>query len=376
MNKRLKKMGIATALVASMTMLGGCGRVKVEDIIDKYADMCTLGEYKNVEYTETKTEVTDDMVQSQIDSMLSGYATSETLTSGTAESGDTVSIDYAGSLLGESETFDTGEDYSLTLGSGTMIDGFEDQIVGHDVGETFDIVATFPDEYSANTDLAGKAAEFEITINSITRSTLPEYTDEFVASNTDASSIEEYEQSVRAELEDNYAVSDENYNKSAIMQVVIDNAEITRYPEQEMQELVDSTISSVQEEASGYGYDLSTYVSARYGYDEESFRNYVSDLVEDFMKEKIVICAIAKAENISVSDKEISAYKEEMLANSGLSSEDEFDKYYDDEDVTYYTLADKVVDFLLENGVPATATDSDAEAVNATAEDATSSDAE
>lgn len=365
MNKKMKRFGVGLALTASMMMLGGCGKVKASDIIDKYYDMCELGEYKNIEYTETKTEITDSMIQSRVDSLLSQYATSETLTSGTAENGDTVSINYAGALVGETETFDTGEDYSLTLGSNTMIDGFEEQIVGHDVGETFDLVATFPDEYPSNPDLAGQPANFEITINSITRSTLPEYTDAFVASNTDAASISEYENLLREELEAQYAETDDKYNKSAIMQIVVSNAKITRYPEQEMQELIDSTIDSVQQEADQYGYDLATYISARYGYDEADFRDYVSGLVEDYMKEKIVVCAIAKAEGITVDEAEVKAYKAEMLESSGLSSEDEFDKYYDEEDITYYTLAEKVIDFLLDNGVPTTATDTDATASDA-----------
>lgn len=365
MNKQLKKFGVGLALMASMMMLGGCGKVKASDIIDKYYDMCELGEYKNIEYVETRTEITDNMIQSRVDSLLSQYAASETLTSGAAENGDTVSIDYAGSLLGDTETFDTGDDYSLTLGSNTMIDGFEVQIVGHEVGETFELVATFPDEYPSNPDLAGQQASFEITINSITRSTLPEYTDAFIASNTDAANISEYENSVREELEKQYAESDDKYNKSAIMQIVVSNAKITKYPEQEMQELIDSTIDSVKQEADQYGYDLATYISARYGYNEEDFRNYVSGLVEDYMKEKIVVCAIAKAEGITVDKDEIKAYKAEMLASSGLSSEDEFDKYYDEEDVTYYTLAEKVIDFLLDNGVPTTATDTDASASDA-----------
>ena len=173
-----------------------------------------------------------------------------------------------------------------------------------------------------------------------------------------------------------YAESDDKYNKSAIMQIVVNNASITRYPEQEMEELVDETIDRVQKEADQYGYDLATYVSARYGYDEEAFRNYVSGLVEDYMKEKIVVCAIAKAEGITVSKDEIKAYKAEMLTSSGLTSEADFDKYYTDEDVVYYTLAEKVVDFLLDNGVPTVATDTDAESEDASSTDATSGDAE
>lgn len=377
MNKKMKKFGCGLALTASLIMLGGCGRVKPEDIIDKYAGMCELGEYKNIEYIETKTEITDSMVDSKVQEFLSGYAVSETLTSGTAEMGDQVNIDYVGYI--DDETFENGSGtgYSLTLGSGTMIDGFEEQIAGHDVGETFDIKTSFPDEYPNNPDLAGVPVVFEITLNSITRTTIPDYTDAFVASNTDAAGIEDYEQSIREELETTYAEIDERYNKSAVMQVVLENANISEYPEQEMQELFDSTMDDVQAEADQYGYDLATYVSARYGYAEDDFRAYVSSLVEDFMREKIVVCAVAKAEGITVTKDEIKAYKAEMMESSNITDEDTFDEYYSEEDITYYTIADKVVEFLLENAVPTVATDTDAlEAEDTTTvEDASETDA-
>ncbi len=375
MYKKVKKFGCGLALTASLIMLGGCGRVKPEDIIDKYAGMCQLGEYKNVEYVETKTEITDAMVESKVQEFLSGYAVSETLTSGTAEMGDQVNIDYVGYIDDEAFENGSGTGYSLTLGSGTMIDGFEEQIVGHDVGETFDIKTSFPDEYPNNPDLAGAPAVFEITLNSITRQTLPDYTDAFVASNTDAESIADYEQSIREELETTYGEMDERYNKSAVMQVVLENANITEYPEQEMQELFDSTLSDVQAEADQYGYDLATYVSARYGYAEDDFREYVSSLVEDFMREKIVVCAVAKAEGITVTKDEIKAYKAEMMESSNITDEDEFDKRFSEEDITYYTIADKVVNFLLENAAPIVATDTDA-AEDASETDATPGDAE
>lgn len=379
MNRKMKKFGCGLALTASLVMLGGCGRVKPEEIIDKYAGMCELGEYKNIEYVETKTEITDSLIDNRVQEFLSGYAVSETLTSGTAEMGDQVNIDYVGYIDDEPFENGSGTGYSLTLGSGTMIDGFEEQIAGHDVGETFDIKTSFPDEYPSNPDLAGMPAVFEITLNSITRTTLPDYTDAFVASNTDAASIADYEQSIREELETTYAATDERYNKSAVMQIVLENATITEYPEQEMQEVFDRTIEDVQAEADQYGYDLATYVSARYGYDEDDFRAYVSSLVEYFMREKIVVCAVAKAEGITVTKDEIKAYKAEMMTNSNITDEDEFDKYYSEEDITYYTIADKVVDFLLENAVPTVATDTDATEAEtedtATDEDASETDA-
>lgn len=367
MKKRLKGLGCVLVLTMGLTMLSGCGKkvngVDTEKMIEKYSALCTLGEYKGVEYVETKTEITDEMLQAEIDDFLADYATSEKKTSGTAEEGDNVNIDFVGSVDGvEFEGGSSnGAGYDLVLGSGRMIEGFEEQIIGHKVGDVFDIDVTFPEEYNSNPDLAGADAVFEITINYITITTPPDYTDEFIASNTDAANIEEYENSIRENLQERYKTSDENYNKSAVMTAVIDSSTINEYPEQEMQELIDKTISDVEARASESGYDLATYVAAMYGMSsEEAFREYVSSLAEDYMKEKIVVCAIAKAENISVEKKEADDYKKLMMESYGITDEEEFSEYYSDEDIVYYTLADKVVDFLLENGTPTQATDTDA----------------
>ena len=366
--KKMKKISGVLVLAMGLALLGGCGKEnndkKLDKMIDKYSSYCTLNQYKGVTYEATKTTVTDEMIQSQVDSLLSTYSTTNYVTSGTAKDGDTVNIDFVGSVDGEE--FEGGNSggagYDLTLGSGTFIAGFEEQIVGHKVGDQFDVTATFPDDYSLNPDLAGKEAVFAVTLNSIKETVYPEYTDEFVASYTDASSIAEYEQSLRDRMEENYLANDDNTNKSNVMQTVVDNATISEYPTKEMEELIDETVKNVESQASNYGYDLATYVTVYYGFSsEDEFRNYVSQITEDFIKEKCVVCAIAKAENIRVTDDEIKEYKKKMMDSYNMTDEDAFAEIYSEEDVLYYTLADKVAAFVVENAVPGEATGTDAE---------------
>lgn len=384
MKKQFKILGVALSLTMGVTMLTGCGKkvagVDQVDMIDKYAAYCVLPEYKGLEYTATTSTVTDADVQSQIDYMLSNYQTTNQIKEGTVKEGDNVNIDFVGSIDGvEFEGGNSGgAGYDLVLGSGSMIPGFEEGIIGHDVGETFDIDVTFPDDYG-NVDLAGQPAVFAITINYISETILPEYNDAFIASYTDASTVAEYEESVRNDLVEQYAESDKSYNQSAIMQALIDTTTFNEYPQQEMQELIDKTISEEQRKADSYGYSLGDYVSAAYGFaDEDSFRKYVQGLAEDYMKEKIAVCAVAKAADIQVTKDEVDAYRQKLMDYYGFTDKADLEGYYTDEDIVYYALAEKVVDFLLENGTPVEATAEDAlvEEPEATDSDASATDAE
>ena len=185
--KKFKTLGYVLSLALGMTMLTGCGKkvdgVDQQSMIDKYAAYCDLPDYKGLEYEETKSIVTDADVKTKIDSLLQQYATKTQVKEGTVKEGDNVNIDFVGSIDGEE--FEGGNSngagYDLTLGSGAMIPGFEDGIIGHKVGETFNIKATFPENYGKD-ELNGKEADFKITINYITETELPEYNDAFVAS--------------------------------------------------------------------------------------------------------------------------------------------------------------------------------------------------
>lgn len=381
MKKQFRALGYVLSLALGMTMLTGCGKkvdgVDQQGMIDKYAAYCDLPDYKGLEYTETKSTVTDADVKNKIDSLLQQYATKTQVKEGTVADGDNVNIDFVGSIDGvEFEGGNSnGAGYDLTLGSGSMIPGFEDGIVGHKVGETFNIKATFPENYGKD-ELNGKEADFKITINYLTQTELPEYNDAFVASYTDATSILEYEDSVRKDLVEQYEQSDKSQNESAIMQVLVEKTTYNEYPQQEMQDLIDKSIAQQEQAASSYGYSLGDYVTARYGFsDEDSFRQYIQGLAEDYIKEKIAVCAVAKDAGITVTKEEVDNYKKKIMDYYSYEDESKLEENYSSEDIVYYALAEKVVDFLLENGkgVEATATDATTEA---TSSDASTSDAE
>ena len=383
MKKQFRTLGYVLSLALGMSMLTGCGKkvdgVDQESMIDKYAAYCDLPEYKGLEYEETKSTVTDADVKTKIDSLLQQYATKTQVKEGTVKEGDNVNIDFVGSIDGVE--FDGGNSngagYDLTLGSGSMIPGFEDGIMGHKVGETFNIKATFPENYGKE-DLNGKEADFKVTINYMTDTQLPEYNDAFVASYTDATTVLEYEDSVRKDLVEQYEKSDKSANESAVMQVLVEKTTYNEYPQKEMQDLIDQSIAQQEKAASQYGYSLGDYVTARYGFQsEDDFREYVQGLAEDYMKEKIAVCAVAKDAGITVTKEEVDDYKKTVMDYYGYDSST-LEENYSSEDLVYYALAQKVVDYLLENGkgVEATATDATVETPAATDSNASSTDAE
>lgn len=383
MKKQFRTLGYVLSLALGMSMLTGCGKkvdgVDQESMIDKYAAYCDLPEYKGLEYEETKSTVTDADVKTKIDSLLQQYATKTQVKEGTVKEGDNVNIDFVGSIDGVE--FDGGNSngagYDLTLGSGSMIPGFEDGIMGHKVGETFNIKATFPENYGKE-NLNGKEADFKVTINYMTDTQLPEYNDAFIASYTDATTVLEYEDSVRKDLVEQYEKSDKSANESAVMQVLVEKTTYNEYPQKEMQDLIDQSIAQQEKAASQYGYSLGDYVTARYGFrSEDDFREYVQGLAEDYMKEKIAVCAVAKDAGITVTKEEVDDYKKTVMDYYGYDSST-LEENYSSEDLVYYALAQKVVDYLLENGkgVEATATDATVETPAATDSNASSTDAE
>lgn len=364
MRKSMRKISKVMVLTLGLTMLAGCGKkdkkVDVDGMIDKYAAYCELGEYKGVEYEQTVYEVTDEDFQYQIDLLLSQGATATEITDGKTEVGDTVNIDFVGTINGEEFAGGSteGQGYDVTIGQGRIL--FDDDLAGHKLGETFETEITFPEDYmteedieSSGMNLNGQDATFTVTINKITRNILPEYNDEFIAANTNYTTVAEYEENLRKLMEESYANTAKGYNKSSIITVIDENSTVKEYPQQEIQELIDDAVESVQEEAASYGYDLATFIISKYGFaSEESFREYVSSLAENYMKEKILICSVAKAESITVSEDEIKAEKELLMEQNGFNDEKEFDKLYEKEEIAYYALSEKVYDFLLENGVP------------------------
>ena len=216
-----------------------------------------------------KADVTpsDSDVQARIDSLLSQYSTTQAVTDRAAQNGDVVNIDYSGTVDGVAFNGGTYQGYDLTLGSGSFIPGFEDQIVGHNTGDTFDVTVTFPDGYDATTDadgntveLSGKEAVFRVTVNSISEPVTPELTDEWVDSTFGTGDDVHTVEALRTYFSD--ALYDQNL-EDAIMDSLLDNAAFKDLPSEVPGYYACMFLNYYYQLASYYSSDLDTIAQAQ-----------------------------------------------------------------------------------------------------------------
>ena len=200
--------------------------VSVDDV-SKYV---TIGQYKGLSLDNTVEAVTDDAVEGRVEQELQNKA--EEVTDGSVQDGDIVTINYVGTKDGVAFDGGTANNYELTIGSGTFIDGFEDGIIGMKKGETKDLDLTFPEDY-ASEDLAGQEVVFKVTLQSFKRA--PELTDEWAAKNTDCKTAAEYKQEIRKTLEEEAKTSAQNTLRETAWNTVLSASEVKEYPEKDLE---------------------------------------------------------------------------------------------------------------------------------------------
>lgn len=281
----------------------------------KALDVVTLPEdYADIPLKKTDIEPTEDEVQSQIDNLLDQHSTTEEVTGRAAADGDTVNIDYAGSVDGVAFSGGTYSGYSLKLGSGTFIDGFEDQIVGHNVGDTFDVKVTFPDGYSDSTDadgntlvLSGKEAVFSVTLNGISEEVLPELTDAWVDENYGTSDDLHSVEALRAFYQQQLYQSN---LQTAVMDYLLANSTFGDIPKSVLDYQVTQCLNYYYTMGNYYGYDLDAFVQMM-GYENaDVMLAALADSIESYAKEALVYQAVAEAMNLAPTQAQIDAYSD------------------------------------------------------------------
>ena len=309
-----------------------------------------LGEYKGLKREQTPVEVTEEDIKTELDRIANTNARTLDITDRPVQADDTVNIDYAGTVDGVAFDGGTAEGYDLKIGSHSFIDTFEDQIIGHAIGEEFDVNVTFPEEYHA-AELAGKPAVFHVKVNGIKAKELPEINDEFAQDVSEFDTLEEYKEDLKKAILERKEKAAESELKNKLLDAVVATAEMDM-PKPMVDEECDQMINDYAQTLRYQGMDMNQYMKYT-GTTMESLVASVRPEAEKRLKENLVLEAIAKAENLEVSEEEIEAEFEKMATMYGMEVEQIKNSIGKSEtdSIRSSLLNTKALDFLVANAV-------------------------
>ncbi|MBR2547170.1 MAG: trigger factor [Eubacterium sp.] len=324
--------------------------------VSNYDEYVTLGEYKGLKYTKEDIEVTDEEVKAEIDRRLQEKSTTEDSKKGKVKDGDNVNIDYVGKIDGKEFDGGSAEGYTLTIGSSTFIDGFEEGLIGKKIGDTVTLDLKFPDDYT-NKDVAGKDVTFEVKLNSKQITNTPEYDEAFIKANSDYDNKADYEASVKKELEHDKEHTAEDTAKQSLWSEAVENAEVKKYPKGVVSQEKEAIIEQYKLMAENYNVEWADFLDQFMGTTEEDFDKQAKEYGKSVAKQKLVMYAIADKENLKLSGKEYKDRLKELLDNAGMTEKQfkeqynqTIEEYADENDFKSQFMLEKIYDFLYENG--------------------------
>ncbi|MFS0560948.1 trigger factor [Terribacillus sp. 179-K 1B1 HS] len=269
-----------------------------------------LGDYKGLEVEAEDTTVTDEDVENEIEALRNRQAELVVKEEGTVEEGDTVVIDFEGFTDGEAFEGGKAENHSLEIGSGSFIPGFEEQLVGKESGSESDISVTFPEEYHA-AELAGKEAVFKVKIHEIKAKELPELDDEFAKDvDEEVESLDALREKTKNRLQEEKTNAAENNKREQLINLATDNAKVD-VPEAMVDTELDRMVREFEQRLQMQGMTLEMYQQFS-GQDEAALREQMKEDAGKRVKTNLTLEAIAKAENVEVTDEDVNAELEKM----------------------------------------------------------------
>ena len=260
-----------------------------------------LGKYKGVKVEKADTEVTDEEVDAQINKERENNARNIDVTDRAVKDGDMTVLDFEGFVDGTAFEGGKGENYPLTIGSGAFIPGFEEQLIGAEIGKEVEVNVTFPEDYQAE-ELKGKAAVFKCTIKEIKEKELPELDDEFASEVSEFDTLEEYKADVKAKLTEEKVKEAKNAKEAAVIEAIVNDSEM-EIPEAmlttQQRQMVDEFAQRIQMQ----GLSLDQYFQFT-GSSYDKMIEQVKPQAEKRIKSRLVLEEIVKAENIEASEED------------------------------------------------------------------------
>ncbi|MBD5632773.1 MAG: trigger factor [Clostridia bacterium] len=308
----------------------------------------TIEAYKGLKIKKYEYNVTDADVDKEVKKLLERGAKDIDVTDRACADGDTVNIDFSGSVDGEKFAGGTAEGYDLVLGSGSFIPGFEAQVEGMKIGEDREITVKFPEDYQAD-ELRGKDAKFAIKLNKITGKELPELTDEYVKTHAGVETVEEYKKNTRERLIKNAENRSRDETENSIIEAIRKNAK-AEIPDAMVESEIDRMVQEFSYRLMYQGVKLEDYVKYM-GQTMEQFRLQFTEQAKTRVMSQLVIDKIVKTENFTADEKELDAKIEEQAKSVGKTLE-EYKKNIDPRQVEYINndiIITKMFDFLKAN---------------------------
>ena len=309
-----------------------------------------LGQYKGLEAEKHTTEVTDDDVNAEIERARERVSRYIDVEDRPVKMDDQVTLNYAGFCEGEQFEGGTAENQHLVIGSGSFIPGFEEQLVGAEIGKEVEVNVTFPEEYHAE-NLKGKKATFKCTVTAIQEKDVPALDDEFAKDVSEFDTLNEYKASVKADLEKKAAERDENEFENAVIEAAVENAKVD-IPEAMIEDRIDDRIREFSMNMRYQGIDMDTYYKIT-GTTEQSMREQLKEGAEHDVRVRLVLEAIRDAENVEADEESINA-EIDKYASQASSDAEKFKASLTDDDRKYFesiVRMQKTVDILKNSAV-------------------------
>ena len=316
----------------------------VKAVLTTYPEV-TIGEYKGLKAEKNAIEVSDELIDAELVALQDRNSRLVSVSDRAAENNDTVNIDFEGFVDGKAFEGGKGEGFDLLLGSGQFIPGFEDQIVGHNIGEEFDVNVEFPAEYHAE-DLAGKPAVFKTKINEIKVKELPELDDEFAKDISEFDTLEALKEDIRKHKEEEAESAAQLDLENKLVQQVVDSMQ-ANIPQAMYDVRADEMVQDFANRLAQQGLDLETYLKFTQ-MDREQFKKTFAEQAEQQVKIRLALEAVVKAEGITASDEDLEA---ELLRISTTYNYPitELRKSVPADEVKKDLAIQKAIDFIKEN---------------------------
>lgn len=279
----------------------------------------TLGEYKGVEVPKTEIQVTDEEIQAEVDKERENNSRTIDVDDRGVEKGDLIKLDFDGSVDGVPFQGGKAEDYPLTVGSGSFIPGFEDQLIGAKIGEEMEVKVTFPEDYHAE-DLKGKEAVFKCTVKAIQVKELPEADDEFAKDVSEFDTMAEYREDIKKNLTEKKEAAAKREKETAAVAKAVENAQM-EIPDAMVDEQVRRMADDFTRRMESQGITMQQYMQFT-GMDADKLLEQMKPEALKRIQNSLVLEAVAKAENIEISDERL----DEEIAKMAESYKMEADK--------------------------------------------------